>query len=235
MLRETELFEPVAAYLQGQGYSVHAEVKDCDVVARKGDDLVVVELKRSFSVALLVQAARRKEVADSVYVAVPVAADRQTPARLRDMKLLLRRLEVGLILVRFMKTRTRVEVALQPADFTERRRPRRRRAIIAEIDGRFAEFDTGGRARRGEQITAYKQQAIFIAWLLSERRTASPAELRSLGSGAKTQRILSQNVYGWFQRERRGFYRLSKAGQAALRRHDELARTIAAAAGIGQL
>ena len=43
-LRETELYPPVKAYLEANGYTVRAEVLGCDVVALKDDDVVAVEL-----------------------------------------------------------------------------------------------------------------------------------------------------------------------------------------------
>ena len=43
---ETSLYAPVKAFLEAQGYQVKAEVRHCDVVARRGDEPpVIVELK----------------------------------------------------------------------------------------------------------------------------------------------------------------------------------------------
>ena len=70
-IRETDLYEPIRAYLEENGYEVHAEVAGCDVTAVKDGDLIVVELKRAVSLKLLTQAVDRQRAADSVYVAVP--------------------------------------------------------------------------------------------------------------------------------------------------------------------
>ncbi len=44
-LRETDLYPPIKAFLEGQGYGVKAEVGTCDVFAVRGDeDQVIVEL-----------------------------------------------------------------------------------------------------------------------------------------------------------------------------------------------
>ena len=69
--RETDLYAPVRDWLVAQGYTVRAEVKDCDITATKDGDLIVVELKRSFNVDLLIQATKRQRLTDSVYVAIP--------------------------------------------------------------------------------------------------------------------------------------------------------------------
>jgi len=55
-LRETDLYPPVKAFLEGQGYDVKGEVSDCDVVGvRDEDELVVVELKTAFNLPLILQ------------------------------------------------------------------------------------------------------------------------------------------------------------------------------------
>ena len=71
---ETELSPPVKAYLEFHGYQVNCEVKDCDIVAIKGDELVIVELKTSVNLTLLVQATKRQSIGDCVYIAVPASA-----------------------------------------------------------------------------------------------------------------------------------------------------------------
>ena len=49
-MRETDLYPPVKAFLEAQGYTVKGEVEGCDVVALRGDEPpVVVELKTAFS------------------------------------------------------------------------------------------------------------------------------------------------------------------------------------------
>ena len=215
-MKESELFEPIKTYLQGQGYSVHAEVNNCDIVARKNEELVIVELKNSISMNLVAQAVERKEISDSVYIAVPVPIGKQYPPNFRRVKKVLRRLEIGCILVDFLKTKTKVRIELHPFPFTYRRACRKKRAVVREINGRYAEFNKGGEPVAAEKITAYKQEALRIAHYLQQNGPASPAQLRQSGTSDKTQSILSRNVYGWFVRERRGIYRLHPDGRLAL-------------------
>ena len=71
-MRETDLYEPIKALLESQGYAVKAEVGPADVVAVRDDEPpVIVELKTAFSLSLLHQAIERQAITDSVYVAVP--------------------------------------------------------------------------------------------------------------------------------------------------------------------
>ena len=71
-LLESDLYGPVRSYLEGLGYDVKGEVKDCDVAAVRDGELIVVELKRGFTLELVFQAMDRQRVADGVYVAVPL-------------------------------------------------------------------------------------------------------------------------------------------------------------------
>lgn len=215
-MQESELFDPIKRYLQGQGYSVHAEVKHCDVVARKNDEIVIIELKHTISLSLIIQAIERKELTESVYIAVPIPIGKSVPPNFKRIKKLLRRLELGCILVDFLKTKIKLRIELHPLPFAERAAHRKKRALLREIDGRYAEFNKGGEPVAAEKITAYKQEALRIAHFLQQHGSASPSQLRKRGTSEKTQSILSRNVYGWFERERRGVYRLHPQGGAAL-------------------
>ena len=84
-MREADLYKPIKAHLQRQGYEVKGEVGAADVVARKGDDVVIVELKIGFSLALFHQAIDRLSITDHVYVAV--LAGGQTKALKANVKL----------------------------------------------------------------------------------------------------------------------------------------------------
>lgn len=96
---ETDLYHPIRAFLETNGYTVRSEVKDCDMVAIKGDDLLIIELKQRFGMDLLVQATQRQRASDSVYVALPRSALPRGRKRWSHIRHLLRRLELGLILV----------------------------------------------------------------------------------------------------------------------------------------
>ncbi len=190
-MKEIELDYPVRIWLENQGYIVSCEVKNCDIVARKENELVIVELKTRFSLDLVYQAVNRKKLTDSVYVAVPVPVGKKYINKYKDVKKLLSRLEVGLILVRFLKTKTRVEVISHPVKFNPRKANRRRDAIIREIDGRYSEFNRGGSTVLDRKISSYKQQALVAALLLKGGKELSPRAIIKSGGGKKTQQILS--------------------------------------------
>jgi hypothetical protein len=216
---ETDLAAPVTAFLAAQGWTVRSEVKDCDVAAVRGDDLLVVELKKSITLALLVQGARRQRLTDTVYLAIPRPSSVWQWRRVnRGVLHLLRRLELGLLFV----VPEGIDVVLQPRPLARRRKPAARRAVLEEVDQRSADYNTAGSTRR-KLMTAYREQALRIACFLAVHGELSPKRLRELGTGEKTRAILYDNVYGWFRRVRTGIYRLSAHGARDLGAYPELA------------
>ena len=71
MPMESDLYAPVKALLEGQGYVVKGEVRGCDVVGVRGEEPpVIVELKRVFGLSLVLQGVDRLALSDRVYLAV---------------------------------------------------------------------------------------------------------------------------------------------------------------------
>ncbi len=223
---EAELYKPVHDFLIGNGYTVRSEVRGCDITAVKGDDLVVIELKRNFTTSLLLQATQRQRAADSVYIAIPVPRSGLNARKWRQIVHLLRRLELGLILVDPIESR--IEVTFHPLPAERRRDTRTRRSILTEIAGRSGEYNVGG-STRVPLVTAYREAAIHVACALRRYGPLSPARLCALGTSPKTQSILRFNHYGWFERIDRGVYSLTAAGHAALEDYPALAGRYGAA------
>ena len=217
-LRESDLYAPVRDHLTALGYTVRGEVEDCDVAAVRGDEVVVVELKRSLNVDLLIQATQRQAAADAVYVAIPRPAKMGRGGHWRGAKRLLRRLELGLIVVSFVRKKAQVQVVHHPVPVNRRKDRAAKGVIIREIGGRSGDYNEGGTSGR-KLVTAYRESALFIACCLDRFGEMSPKDLRGLGNGAKTQSILYHNVYEWFDRIDRGLYGLSAKGRAALKEY----------------
>jgi hypothetical protein len=228
-IREQDLYRPVHDFLTQRGYSVHGEVRGWDVSAAKGDELIAVELKRSINLSLVLQAVQRQRAADSVYVAVPRPPSRVYPRSRRWRKIthLLKRLELGLILVSFRlpagdgSAAASVEIAFHPLPCQRKRDGRSRRAIIEEMEGRSGDFNVGGSAK-GKIMTAYRESALFIACCLAERGPLSPKQLRAMGTDSKTQSILYNNHYGWFERRGRALYGLKPNAMAEIAEYPDL-------------
>ncbi len=224
---ESDLWKPVSDFFINEGYMVRSEVKDCDITAIKGEELIVVELKRNLSVELLAQAVKRQRAADLVYIAVPKPKRLIGNAKWRDICHLVRRLELGLILVSFKGKQGTVELAIEPMPFDRERskkmNKRKREGIIKEASSRYMDANIGGSTGK-KLVTAYRESSIFIACCLEKYGPLSPKKLRGLGTEEKkTTSILSENHYGWFQKIDRGIYSITEEGRKALIQYKELA------------
>lgn len=222
-MKETELYPPLRDWLEAAGYEVQAEVRNCDIVAVKDSDLIVIELKTSANMTLLIQATDRQRISDSVYVAVPAPSNRRSK-QWRGTQRVLRQLELGLITINPASSKP-VQIEFDPLPYQKRKTTKRRRAVIREVADRSASYNTAGSTQR-KLMTAYRERAIQIACYLNDKGPMSPKDLRSLGTGEKTTAILSKNHYGWFQRVDRGIYEITDLGVSALQEYEDVVENI---------
>lgn len=222
---EVDLYEPVKSYYSNLGYAVYGEVKDCDIAAIKGDELVVIELKLTINVTLLIQATKRQRITNQVFIAIPKPNYSLRSKKWRDLCYLVRRLELGLILVAYQGDEVSAKVVIEPGSFDRKKSmqlsKKRRNTIMKEIAGRSGDYNVGG-SRQTEILSAYKENCIYIACCLIRFGPLSPKALREIGTGEKTSSILSQNYYGWFERIQRGVYVISEQGKMELDAYAEL-------------
>ena len=218
---ERDLYEPIHGYLVKHGYTVRSEVLDCDITAVKGDDLIVIELKKSFNASLLIQATQRQKISDSVYIAIPYPQGGIRNKKWRRIQHLLKRLELGLLLVSMQSIKPAVEIVFHPLPLTRQKSSSKKRAVLEEIEGRSGDYNKGG-STGCKLVTAYRENAIFIACCLEKYGPLSPKDLRKLGTGDKTQTILYNNHYGWFDRVKVGVYALKPSAKAQMKEFKEL-------------
>jgi len=211
---ETELYAPVKTFLQAQGFNVAGEVHSCDLVAVRGDEVVVVELKRAFCLELIFQTIQRQVLTQTVYAAIEKPRKRGRK-RWRNMLKLCRMLGVGLLTVELSKTAAQVHVALEPTLYKARIVKKKQTRLLTEFRGRSADFNIGGSTRR-KIMTAYREQALRLASHLQKNGPSKPAALAQFCACARAGNILLQNWYGWFERVTRGVYALTAEGQKAL-------------------
>ena len=211
MSLESDLYAPVKALLEGQGYSVKGEVRGCDVVAvRGGEPPLIVELKRAFGMALVLQGVRRLALSDAVYLAVGA-----WPKNLRDVKKLCRRLGLGLIVV----VQERADILLDPAPYKPRKDKRRLGRLLGEHARRVGDPNRGGSSTKVPMMTAYRQEALRCAGLLARNGPMKVAALKVAAEAPKAALILRDDHYGWFERIERGIYGLTPQGRLGLEQH----------------
>ena len=221
-LSETDLYDPVKAFLETQGYEVKGEVRGCDVVGRRGDEEpVIVELKTRFGLPLLLQGVQRLSMTDAVYLAFP--PNSAWRKQRRDALKLCRRIGVGVLLVTPQSGQRPacVEPALDPAPYQPRKNAKRTRMLLREFERRRGDPTKGGQNKR-PIMTAYRQDALRIAQMLSEAGSARPKEIKAQLDIPNAAAILQRDVYGWFIRLDRGVYGLSEGGSEALELYGEL-------------
>lgn len=216
-LPETCLYPPIKAFLEGQGYVVKGEVGRCDVVARRGDEPpVIVELKMALTLELVLQGLERLTLSEAVYLAIPAPRDTSLLYDRRFRKLL-RRVGLGVLVVHAAgQAAAKVETILDPLPYRPRADKRRLGRLLGEFERRSGDPNLGGSAHRVKIVTAYRQEALRIATVLAAQGPQSPAQLRTGAEAPKAGGILRDDVYGWFERVKRGIYALTPAGQAAL-------------------
>lgn len=225
-LKEEDLYPPVRGYFEKLGYTVNGEVMHCDVTAVKGNTLVVIEMKTSMNLDVILQAVQRQKIADFAYIAVPRNNKVMSKRRWQNICHLLKRLELGLLLVSIGKKDSYVEEAIRPIPFDRAKSissaSRRRKAMLHEIQERHGDYNTGGSTRK-KLVTSYRESVIRIAVILREYGPCTVKRIREAsGLAGKTANILQDNHYGWFEREKRGVYRLTEKALTELLQYEEL-------------
>lgn len=205
---ESDLYPPVKALLEGQGFVVKGEVRGCDVVGVRGKEPpVVVELKRAFSLALVLQGVNRLSLTDRVYLAVG-----QWPKQIRNIRKLCRRLGLGLIVV----VKERADIVLDPLKTSARKDARKAGRLLGEHARRVGDPNRGGSSTRVPMMTAYRQAAIRCASLLVAKGPMTLAALREAAEAPNAASILRDDFYGWFERVERGTYAITPKGKRGL-------------------
>jgi hypothetical protein len=213
MSLESDLYAPIKALLEGQGYSVKGEVKGCDVVAVRGaESPVVVELKRAFGISLVLQGVNRLTITDTVYLAVGAF-----PNNIRSVRKLCRRLGLGLIVV--VKGRADVLLDPTPPPLRPRKDKRKLGRLLGEHARRVGDPNLGGSSTKVPMMTAYRQEALRCAGLLAKNGPMKIAALKLAAEAPKAAAILSADYYGWFERVERGIYALTPKGHEGLQQH----------------
>lgn len=226
-LRESDLYAPIKAFLEAQGYGVKSEVSNCDVVAlRDGEDPIIVELKTALNLQLLFQAIDRQALSETVYIAFAMPA-RRSRRDFRDVVKLGRRLGLGLITVDAADRRQPVEVHLDPGPYRPRQSKRRRGMLLREFQRRVGDPNVGGTNKR-TVMTAYRQDALRCAHHLGAHGPSTTADIRNATGVAHAARQLQRDVYGWFTRVERGTYALTPNGERALATFADVVKTLTA-------
>ena len=215
-MREVDLYPPLKHFLVQQGYDVKGEVQNCDVVAVRGNEpVVVVELKLSISLTVILQAIDRLQLTDYVYVGVPKGIAILKKRRKQTIKLM-RMLGLGLLVIDPAAAIGSVDVWCDPGEYKPRRLKRKTQRLLGEFMHRVGDPNSGGSTARRGLMTVYRQKALAIAEYLHVHGETKAAIIAQSLTEPKSRAILYDNVYGWFDRLGKGIYSLSPRGKTEL-------------------
>jgi len=210
MAREADLYPAIKAFLTRAGYEVKGEVGAADVVARKADETVIVELKTAFSLALFHQGIERLALTDLVYLAVPAGG--KDKALKRNVQLA-RRAGLGVMCVRARDGH--VEVLAEPGPYAARKSPKKAKRLARAFDRLEGDPNAGGATRHG-LVTGYRQDAVKCARFLAVHGPQPGRKVKDWAEVPDATRIMRDDHYGWFRKVARGIYALTDAGRKGL-------------------
>ncbi len=212
-MKESDLYLPLKRFLEAQNYEVKGEIQDCDVLAVRGEEVpVVVELKLAFNLNVVLQAVERLSLTPKVYIGIPRRCGSLNRRRRQIIKLL-RMLGLGLVAVDPDPATGSVEVLLDPGEYRPRKSKRRQERLLGEFVRRVGDPNLGGIEKRKGIMTAYRQRSLAIARFLRENGPTKASRVAQTLREPKARNMLYRDVYGWFERESRGVYRLSPRGE----------------------
>lgn len=213
--RESDLYPPLKAYLEAQGYVVKAEIGNCDLMAIRGDEPpVIVEMKLSFSLALVMQGVQRQSLFEHVYLAVPVSSEKGWKLRYKDIIRLCRRLGLGLLAVRTGR-KSGVEAHLDPGPYRPHRRSKRAGRMLREFERRVGDPNRGG-TTGVKRVTVYRQDALRCARHLAAHGPTKGSEVAKATGVTRATPLMRADHYGWFERVAPGIYALTPQGAVGL-------------------
>lgn len=241
---ETELYPPIKAFFTGRGYEVKAEIRGCDLVAYRADETqpIIVEMKKIFTLPLLLQGIDRQKNGAAVWLAVERNRTKRGAhnQRFNELTALCRRLNLGFLTVTFYKTKPAVvevwcepqgtvprapaavmgKAAESPETYTAASAPagrhkKRAARLLQEFNARSGDYNIGGSTKK-KLVTAYRERAIQCALALACHGPSAPRQVRDWTGCPNPAALLRINYYGWFNRIGTGLYELTPAGAEAL-------------------
>lgn len=225
--REEELYKPIKDFYEKRGFDVKSEVLHCDLVAihPEHSETIIVEMKKTFNLALLLQGVERLRLNNNVVLAIERNRKKSGAhnQRYSDITELCRMLGLGLMTVTFYKTKPPViDMLCEPGEPPQRGMRRKKQAqLLHEFKERSGDYNVGGSSGR-KLITAYREKALRCAYVLHKHGPSAPRHVAAITGYGRSGETMRNNYYGWFERIERGKYGLRPAGIAALTEYEEV-------------
>lgn len=213
--KESDLYQPVYDYFTALGYDVQAEVKSCDLVAKKDGEVIIAELKKNFCLKLVYQAIERQSITNFVYVVIPRPKKGAKGSEWKHMLKLMKRLDIGIITVAVDSPLKTVDIISMPAGIINTKNSGKRSSLNREAKERNLRLNTGG-VSKTKILTAYKEKSIYVLCLTELLETISPSTVNKILGEPYAGNIIARNYYGWFNKVSKGVYCLSDKGMEVL-------------------
>ncbi len=208
--KEEDMYKYVEKYFRNLGYQVDGEVRDCDIVCIKGEELVIIEMKKNFSTKLLAQALSRQKITDKIYIAIP-KPKKYTNKKRHEILNICKRLGIGVILINMRNNKDRFKIILHPIKMVPIVK-RQKDKILNEFNGRNVNINKGGITNK-KINTAFKEKSVKIACSLELVGESSAKDLiKFYNCDEKTNDIMYRNSLKWFDNVSRGKYKLNDYG-----------------------
>jgi len=213
--KEEDMHIPLKKYFEDLGYEIQSEVKDCDFVAQKNDELILIELKMKFCLKLIYQAMERQKISEDVYIAIPMPKGGSFKKAWHQMSNLIRSLSIGLITV---NNKGEVKIHSYPEEYNRRKNYNKKKIFLKELNSRQTNINKAG--KKGKVMTVYREQSIIVAYALFENGEMKRKKLIEHLNFQKAGDILYQNHYDWFFRVSKGIYDLTETGKEAILKYE---------------
>jgi len=212
-MKESDLYLPLKQFLKAQGYEVKGEVKQCDVLAVRGDEEpVIVELKLTINLSVILQAVDRLSLSSKIYIGIPKHY-KIIKYRKRKIIKLLKMLGLGLIIIDPTVKVGCIDILFDPIEFQPRKSKPRLRKLLGEFFSREGDPNLGGSTTNKGRMTAYRQRATAIGFYLHKNGATKASLVSEQIQDPKAREILYKNHYGWFEKQSRGIYQLTADGK----------------------
>ncbi len=222
-MKEIQLYPPIKEHFEELGYEVYSEANNIDVVCKKDETLILIELKANLNFKLIYQGIERQKLSDNVYLAIKKAKNTDISNDLFSQKLeILKRLGLGLLIVDFDYDKPFVLISLEPElkniKLIQSKNKPHLHSLLKEINSRSGDYNKGG--TKGKTITAYKEKSLQIANFIKNEEPYSAKEIEKELGLKKVNPILYRNHYKWFEKVSHGKYKITKKGIEALSEFD---------------
>jgi hypothetical protein len=219
---EQQLFQPIKDLFESDGFKVDGEVKKIDMVCVKNDVFVAIELKKELNLKVITQASLRQKTMDIVYIGI-YSPKSLFNKNFKEKLYLLKRLGIGLIIVSPKSLQVSVYQDPIVSDISKYQysNKKKRDQTINEMHNRKLKNNVGG-VSKTKIMSSYREDCLLVLNAIKDFESASGKQIKEITSVSKSTNIMYKNYYGWFEKVKKGLYKINNNGKEALVQYHEI-------------